>query len=96
MIIGVKNINRVNLKLSQTLTAGEDDMAKYTTTLNFTEGEEKDITLSSVTSVPYSAVARTSEGYPLEIRRIYYTAGQWHAVIYSVDVQTNVTLLIYY
>lgn len=98
MIIGIRNINRVNLRLLTTST-GEDDMAKYSATTSLTAGAVTRV-VTTITQEPYSIMITDSTGNimnpPIVTAQIVFSGGVYNLDIYSTDALTNVNVKILY
>lgn len=95
-VIGVKNINRVSLRLP--LSDGDESMGKYSQTFNLSAGVTTVTT--SLISEPYSIMIKDSSGNiinPPEIKiRLYQSGGVYYMEIYSADSISNVNIKILY
>lgn len=94
-IIGLRNLNRVNIRATTIL----DDMAKYSTTASLTAGVVTRIT-TTITTEPYSLLVQDSEGRvinpPAIDAQFILDGGVWNLDLYSVEALTDVKIKITY
>lgn len=95
MITGVRNINRVNLRLT---TSTGDDMAKYSTTASLSAGSVTRVP-TTLTTIPYSLLILDSSGNvlnpPQVTAQVLFASGIYNIDIYSTDA-VSITLYITY